>query len=104
MLNFFRFFVFLFFIISCAAIPAQPQTYEGRGRQEMSEEAKNDLKIYNEQRKELGMALFYNFSEMYKESFPKLKSLHEKGNPAAAYYYAECLYNGWGTLDRKSVV
>jgi len=71
MLNFFRFFVFLFFIISCAAIPAQPQTYEGRGRQEMSEEAKNDLKIYNEQRKELGMALFYNFSEMYKSSRSK---------------------------------
>lgn len=57
-----------------------------------------DIQTYNDQRKELGKALFYNFNEMYKESFPKLKELTQQENPVAAYYYAECLYNGWGTF------
>ena len=93
-----RIFTILFAIIFVLPLSAAAQQAEHSGKTEMSEIAKEDLKIYNDQRKELGMALFYSFSEMYKESFPKLKELYEKGNPVAAYYYAECLYNAWGTF------
>jgi len=60
-------------------------------------QAEQDIQIYTQQRKKLGLALFYQFNERYKESFPILTELTQKGNPVASFYYAEALYNGWGT-------
>lgn len=97
----FNFFKFLLFIVFFASMPINAYSQEAAGGRALSEEAKNDLKVYNENRKELGMGLFYNFSEMYKESFPKFEELYAKGDPVASYYYAECLYNGWGVFPRN---
>lgn len=67
-----------------------------------SQDAEKDLSIYNEHRKKLGLALIYNFSERYKESFPIFKELYQKDNPVAAFYYAECLYAGLGTFPANT--
>jgi len=94
---------FLFIIFSAILVPAI-QTVPASAQNDImnlsaadEETAKKDLEIYNEQRKKLGMALFYQFNERYRESFPLLKEMAQQDNPVAAYYYAEALYNGWGT-------
>ena len=88
-------FAFLFFLPSYSQ--AQHESYGDRP-EFSSPETEKDLSIYNEQRKQLGIAVLYNFSERYKESFPIFKELYQKGNPVAAFYYAECLYAGLGTF------
>ena len=87
------------FIPCLQAMPALAQRMEGKTLSaEEKAQAERDIQIYDQQRKRLGLALFYQFNERYKESFPILNELNQKGNPVASFYYAEALYNGWGTF------
>lgn len=93
-----------FFLIACLAALCCVNSYAQSGemnlpdRQAMTAMAEKDYSVYNEQKKELGKALFFLFSERYKESFPILQGLAQKDNPVASFYYAESLYNGWGVF------
>lgn len=61
-------------------------------------DVETDYQVYSKQRSKLKRALFLQFYEHYKKSFPLLKELAQNNDPVAAFYYAEALHNGWGVF------